>query len=180
MDAHEKQQILAELEKGRRGLLDALRGVTEEAAACRPGPRRWSVRECVEHVAAAEDYLLGRIAASHAVAAPVVDQRLEALIPVRGADRSLRMEAPEVVKPAGRYATLEAATQGFLAGRERTIRFVEQCGEDLRARLTTHPLLGTVNCWETLLMMAAHPGRHAGQIREALLAIEAGHRDAQA
>ena len=168
MDHREKQEMLAELEKGRRELLEALSGMTEEAAACRPAPGRWSVLECVEHVAVVEDYLFGQIGASWATAAPADDRRREKLIPVRAADRHFRIEAPDAAKPAGRFATLEAATEHFLAGRERTIHFVEECGDDLRARLTTHPILGTVNCWETLLLMAAHPIRHAGQIREAL------------
>jgi uncharacterized damage-inducible protein DinB len=168
MDHQEKQEMLAELEKGRRELLEALRGVTEEAAASCPAPGRWSVLECVEHVAAVEDYLFGQIGASSAAAAPSADRRREKLIPVRAADRRFRVEAPDVAKPAGRFATLEAATARFLAGRERTLHFVEECSDDLRARLTTHPILGTVNCWETLLLMAAHPIRHVAQIREAL------------
>jgi hypothetical protein len=110
----------------------------------------------------------------------VVNEKRERLIPVRGRNRSFHLEAPEMVRPAGRYATLAAATEAFLTARRRTLRYVEDCHHDLRARMTTHPLLGTVNCWENLLMMAMHPGRHAAQIREALLAIEADHPDAQA
>jgi len=61
--------------------------------------------------------------------------------------------------------------QGFLAARERTIRFVENCNEDLRAQSTTHPILGTVNCYEVLLMIAVHPHRHAKQIAEIKAAL---------
>ena len=48
------------------------------------------------------------------------------------------------------------AVQHFLSARERTSRFVEECGEDLRAKLTSHPIVGTVNCYENLLIMAVH------------------------
>jgi uncharacterized damage-inducible protein DinB len=168
MEHREIQEMLAELDKGRQELLEALRGVTEEAASFRPGPGRWSVLECVEHVVVVEDYLFGQIGASSATAVPADDRRREKLIPVRATDRRFRIESPDVSKPTGRFATLEAATERFLAGRQRTIHFVEECGDDLRARLTTHPILGTVNCWETLLLMAAHPRRHAAQIRETL------------
>jgi hypothetical protein len=34
----------------------------------------------------------------------------------------------------------------------------------LRAKVAIHPVLGRVNCYEMLLMMAAHPRRHAEQI----------------
>lgn len=58
------------------------------------------------------------------------------------------------------------SAEHFLASRESTIQFAANCTEDLRSKLTTHPLLGTVNCYETLLLMAAHPLRHAKQIQE--------------
>jgi uncharacterized damage-inducible protein DinB len=163
--------MLADLAAGRRDLLEALRGITEDTAARSPGPGRWSVLECVEHVAVAEDLLFGNITASRAVEGAAIDERRERLIPLRGRDRSVPVEAPEAARPTGRYATLAAAVERFAAGRERTVRFVEECHDDLRARLTTHPLIGQVNCWETLLMMAMHPLRHAAQIREIRAAL---------
>jgi len=33
-------------------------------------------------------------------------------------------------------------------------------------RTAHHPLIGDVNCYETLLIMAIHPHRHAPQIQE--------------
>ena len=33
------------------------------------------------------------------------------------------------------------------------------------------PIIGTVNCFETLLMIAAHPLRHANQIEEIRAAL---------
>jgi len=47
----------------------------------------------------------------------------------------------------------------FLAAREQTVRFVEACNEDLRAKPMAHPLLGPLNCHEALLLMAVHPRR---------------------
>jgi hypothetical protein len=37
--------------------------------------------------------------------------------------------------------------------------------------MTTHPLIPVVNCYEMLLMMAAHPLRHAKQIEEIRAAL---------
>lgn len=61
----------------------------------------------------------------------------------------------------------------FLDRRARTVACVESCAADLRARITTHPVIGTVNCLEMLLMMAAHPERPARQIAE--IRAEVGH-----
>ncbi len=50
--------------------------------------------------------------------------------------------------------------------RERTVRLAGNCEEDLRLKTTSHPLVGPVNCYEILLLIAVHPQRHAKQIEE--------------
>lgn len=171
MDAQEKARLLADLESGRRALLDAVRDVAEEIAARVPAPGRWSVLECVEHVAVSEDYLFGRIAASHRSDTPMINQEREARILAVGFDRSRKIQSPDVGKPTGRFTTLAQALRRFESVRERTIDFVTACEEDLRCKITSHPLIGTVNCYETLLMIAAHPFRHARQIEEIKAAL---------
>ena len=68
--------------------------------------------------------------------------------------------------PAGRYATLGEAIAAFLAARGKTVEWLEVCDFDLRRRAVEHPALGTISVYELLLTMAAHPARHARQIRE--------------
>lgn len=164
--------MLAALAAGRQALVDAVEGVTEEVAERSPGPDRWSVRECVEHLAVAEAYLFGQIEIATRVEAPIANPRREALIRERGADRNRRVPAPTEGLPTGRFAGIAEALQAFLDRRARTIAFVEGCAADLRARITTHPIIGTVNCQEMLLMMAAHPERHARQIAEIRKEVE--------
>ena len=74
-------------------------------------------------------------------------------------------------RPTGRFDTLAEAVESFLATRERTVRFVETCDEDLRSKPMTHPLMGIINCHEALLSIAVHPRRHASQIREIRTAL---------
>jgi len=166
MQTDEKAVILNELELGRDAFLEAVRAVPEDLAATSPAPGRWSVVECVEHIAVSEDFLLTGITQAKPSGAPVVNARREAAILARGADRTNPLISPEVGRPTGRVTTLADAIESFLAVRERTIRFVEACEEDLRAEPMTHPLLGTINCQEALLLIAVHPRRHASQIRE--------------
>src|SRR5712692_7994446 len=125
MEAHEREKLLTDLENGRKALLNALSGVTEDVAARTPAPGKWSALECVEHLAVSEDYLFSQIAASCHSHAAMVNKDREALILARGADRTRPVESPEVGRPAGRFSTLREAVQRFLASRERTIRFVQ-------------------------------------------------------
>jgi hypothetical protein len=166
MREEERQAILTSLEQGSEALRDALHGVTEELAVRVPAPGRWTILQCAEHVAVAEDHLFSLITASKQTETPLINKRREALILTFGADRSTRRESPEAAKPTGRFSSLSEAIQHFRAGRERTIQFVNANKEDLRSRITLHPLMGTVNCHEILLLMAVHPARHAKQIEE--------------
>jgi hypothetical protein len=165
MNAQEKTEILEALHRGRQGFLEAVNGVTEDLAKLSSGPGRWSVLECVEHVALSEDLLFARIQqAKDGVSA--VNKAREAGILARGADRSRPGVSPEAVRPTGRFSTLAEAVGHFSASRAETIRFVENCEEDLRSKMTTHPLLGPVNGHETLLLIVVHSLRHAQQIEE--------------
>ena len=165
MQAHEKEEMLALMASGRQAIEDALQGVTEEVAKRSPAPERWSILDCVEHIAIVEGYLLAKINCA-TPGEPMVNLNRESKIRARAADRGRPVSAPAEARPSGRFPTLADAMQHFLATRECTIHFIQNCPSDLRAQITTHPLIGTVNCYETLLLMAAHPQRHADQIRE--------------
>jgi hypothetical protein len=166
MDSNEKQQVLALLEQGRKALLDALDGVGDEAAARLPGPGKWSILGCVEHMATSEDYLFSHIVSAAPAAEPLLNAEREARMLARGTDRSRRIESPAEGHPTGRFATLAAARDGFLLSRQRTVEFVKACQQDLRAQTTWHPILGTANSHEMLLSIAVHSLRHVKQIEE--------------
>jgi hypothetical protein len=166
MNESERGQILASLEQGSTALLKALDGVTEGMAARSPAPGRWSILGCVEHLVVSEDYLFQQIISAQRLETPLVNERRENLIPVRGLDRSRQMECPPEGCPNGRFPKLPEAVQRFLALRERTIQFVRDNKDDLRRRIATHPIMGTVNCHEMLLSIAVHTLRHVQQIEE--------------
>jgi hypothetical protein len=90
----------------------------------------------------------------------------------RGADRTRTFEAPEVARPTGRFPTLSEALKTFASSRDRTIAYVQSLQEDPRMRTAHHPLIGDVNCYETLLIMAIHPHRHVQQIQEIRAALD--------
>jgi hypothetical protein len=171
MDAHEKSALLKQLKEGRDALVEALAGVNDDAARQRPAANRWSILECVEHLAIGEEYQLGQALAAQPAASPEVNEKRERLIQERGADRSRPVPASEVAKPAERFAHLHDALQHFLAARDRTIKLVEEFDRDPRTFITTHPVLGQVNCYENLLLMAVHPLRHVKQIEECRAAV---------
>ncbi|MGO9095853.1 MAG: DinB family protein [Bryobacteraceae bacterium] len=166
METRDRTEILDALRRGQQAFLAALEGLPEDLAASSPGPGRWSALECAEHVAVSEDFLFSQLIEARPAGVPVVNHQREAAILARGADRTHPGVSPEAVRPTGRFPTLADALRRFLQSRAGTVQFVETCDGDLRSRLTTHPLLGPVNGYETLLLMAVHPHRHARQIDE--------------
>jgi hypothetical protein len=166
MDEVERLQLLALLDESRAAVQSAVAGVNEETARRTPGPGRWSILGCAEHIAFSERYMFAQIDIATTPDLPMINREREAKMMARGTDRSRRMESPPQGHPAGRFPTLAAAMAQFLASRERTIAFVRDCRQDLRAKLTWHPILKDCNCHEMLLSIGLHALRHAKQIEE--------------
>src|ERR1700677_814962 len=156
MEANERAQIVALLEQSRAALLAAVDGVSDERARRTPAPGRWSILGCVEHVAVSEDYFFSQIAKATPSETPSINLEREAKMLARGADRSRKMESPAEGQPTGAYPTLASALKHFLESRNRSIEFVLSNQEDLRAKITWHPILKQANCHEMLLSMGMH------------------------
>jgi hypothetical protein len=168
----DRQEILHGLKSGRDALHYCLSGVDEQTASRKPGPGRWSILECVEHLAVSEQFLLSRLTRALRSDRSHENRARETRIADRGLDRARPIDSPEVGRPTGRYQRLGEALSAFDDVRTETIRFVEGFSEDLRSWLTDHPLIpGPVNCHEILLMISVHPVRHAQQIVEIRTAL---------
>jgi|ERR1700758_3619005 hypothetical protein len=177
MDEAEKLGMLRELRVGRDALEKAVAGVDEAMATRKPSQEAWSILDCVEHMVESERYLLTRLHAAEHAERPFEKSRREGKIAMLAADRSRRIEAPEPVHPKGRFETLGEALAAFDATRAEVERWVENCAGDPRSMMTDHPLIvGPVTCAETMIMIAAHPARHAKQIGEIRSQLDA-HRE---
>jgi len=173
MDAENRKTLLDTLDQSQQTVSDAIAGVTEEKAAIKPAPERWSVLECMEHVALVEHLLFQRLVQGGKAAASMQDTEREEAIRKRLPDRSFKGEAPEHARPAGRYASLAEAHGVFLTNRKRTRDFIETTDEDLYFRVSEHRLFGKISGHDQALIIAYHSARHAGQIREIREAIQA-------
>jgi len=163
----EKASLLETLRKGGDAFLGSLAGVDEAACRLRPAENRWSVLECAEHVAVAEEVMLGLVTGERKARDPEGPKRDDRILR-SGSDRSRRFDASDQSQPRGRFSTVDEAVAHFQAVRERTLRLVEQTREDLRATEVKHPhpVVGVISTYECLLLMGSHTQRHALQIEE--------------
>jgi len=172
MSPAERTEIVEVLERSKEEFQAAAGGVSESLAKTRPGENRWSVLECVEHVATVEDIFLKRLAGGEYTDAPPEDKAKEAALAARIVDRSTRRQAPETVSPRGRFASLAEGLEQFNGARGRTLQFARERAADLHRLASAHPVFGPLNGVEALIVIAAHARRHADQIREIRAALE--------
>ena len=157
--------LIANLESGRRDFLDATRDISLEQAAAKPSPGCWSVLECVEHVVTVEDRYLGWISNGTEIA-PHRNAEKETRLFTTIRNRLTKVEAPEPVRPWGRYKALDEALAEFQAVRDRSVQMVKKRGESLYSIGAKHPFFGDLNGAELVRLIDGHASRHADQIRE--------------
>jgi hypothetical protein len=167
MAPQEKNEIVDQLESGRAELIAAVSSMTEEQARTKPAPDRWSVLECMEHVNLVENRFRGMVEQSEVRDAAAPDKAREQVIVGRVLDRTTKRNAPEAIHPTGKYTSVVEALEQFNAVRDRTVQFAQEQGPRLYGRSAAHPVFGTLNGAEALLLIAGHGRRHTAQMREA-------------
>ena len=165
----DKDKALAYLESTKKGVLEATKGLSEAQWNFKAAPDKWSVAECVEHIAAAEDFIRG-MAVDKVMKAPAapdrdtakIDAGIMAMIP----DRSQKAQAPDELKPTNRFGSPEGSLKHFVESRTATENFLKDT-PDLRAHAVDSPLGGPkLDAYEWVLFVSAHSQRHTKQIEE--------------
>jgi len=167
----DREELLAKLNAGRGDLLAAVEGLTDAEAAIRPPDGGWTPLECLEHVATVETLLLRRLQTQSSDIPEELGREREPELYARISTRSLKIQAPELAHPKGRFKTVSDAVGAFLDARERTLHWLATRDFDMRRRAVEHPALGPASAYEFVLIMAAHPARHAAQIQETRAAL---------
>jgi hypothetical protein len=166
MTPEARTEIIEILEQSRCEFNDAVGALPEDQALIKPEPERWSVCECVEHVVTTELRFLSFFDNAGRTGAPPVDKEKEANLTARVTNRSQRAQAPEPVRPSGRFPTLTLGIEEFNAVRTRSIEFAAAQGSELYSYSLQHGRFGPLNGYELMLIIAGHARRHAEQIRE--------------
>jgi len=167
MTTAEREQLLKELAGSRERLLGLVQGLSREQREYRTAPGRWSVGEIVEHLAIVEDRILGLVQKAlegtpdSTKRSALDDQALVADV----AGRITRFSAPEFLVPTGKWQGDELMQQ-FDAARKRTRQFAAATDADLRSYFNRHPVLGDLDCYQWLLLLASHCDRHRAQGEE--------------
>lgn len=164
----EKDKTLQYLESTKKEVLDATKGLTPAQWNFKPAPDRWSIAECMEHIAAAEDFIRDNIVNGVMKAPPAPGRDVAAIdagILQNVPARTTKVQAPEPIKPTNRFGSPEGAIKHFVESRAITEDFLKTT-PGLRDHAADSPAGGKWDAYEFILLIAAHSERHTNQIKE--------------
>jgi uncharacterized damage-inducible protein DinB len=170
MTPAERENMLKELDQTRDEFLHAVEGMSEEQLEYREAPGRWSVAEIIEHVTVAEHGILGWIenalrSAPDSAKRGDWDGQDEPLRNKFEESRKIRLQAPEVAWPTGRWPLAQLLPE-FTAARQHTREFAAATKDDLRSRSVRHFQFGLLDCYQWLVCIGSHCDRHRAQIEK--------------
>lgn len=159
------------LNETRQKFLDSIAGLSEAQWTYKPAPDRWSIAEVAEHLAVTETALpsmvSGQILKTPANATPAAEKIPDARIFEVITDRSGKAQAPEMLRPSGRWSTRDEVIKAFNDGRDQNLEYIKTTTDDLRAHAVPHPALkAPVDGFQWFLLLSAHCARHTAQIEE--------------
>ncbi len=165
----DRARAIAELESSRKLLLDAVSGLTPAQWMFKPAPERWSIAECVEHIALAEDsyyrLITGPLMSSPAEPAKRAEVRgKDDEVLRKMPDRSSKRVTSQALEPKG--LPPNEALEHFLSSRERFLAYARTAPEGLRDRFRAHRAVGLIDGYQWILLASGHTLRHIEQIRE--------------
>jgi len=151
--------------------IKSISGLSPKQWTFKPAPDRWSVAEVAEHITVAETTIMGLIQhpLMQSPAAPEKREQVKGkdqLILQRMPDRSHKAQAPEILRPTGRWATEADLAKAFEDARKANMDYVRTTNDDLRDHFFDHPAFGTLDGYQWLLLLATHSARHTAQIEE--------------
>jgi hypothetical protein len=166
----ERKYAVALMKDTKTDLIKSVKGLSEAQLVFRSAPDRWSVKECVYHIAISEKNLWDLVEASLKEPAnpekraeiKMTDEQLVKMMQ----DRSFKVKTNEKFEPKNTpWKSLDEALESFKAARTENIKYIKHTTEDLRNHVVKMPF-GYLDCYQVCLMMASHSNRHTQQLNE--------------
>ena len=168
MTSEDREHLLVHFQMTGQMLESEVRGLSPSQLEYRSSEDRWTIRECVSHLAVAEpDYwrdLMSSVKASPDMSAKK-SANTDADILWYGIDRVVHTKTGGGHEKVETYKNIDEALSRFRALRTTMIDYIKVTHDDLRAHSfgTNHP----IDCWQWMLEISTHAERqHFLQIRE--------------
>ena len=158
------------LKDTKAALQDAIKDLRPDQMDFKVSADKWSVRECVYHIAITEKNLWALLEKSMKEPATpekkkdleFTDEQVMNMIE----DRINKVKTLAHLEPQNSgYKTLEEALNDFRLNRAAHIKYIKATSEDLRNHFV-QMRFGLLDCYQLCLMISSHTNRHISQLNE--------------
>ncbi len=166
----ERRFLIEELKESKTGLQKSVKGITDKQLNFKADEENWTIKECLQHIALAENNLWN---IADATLKKTPNPREKADIKVKDEDvvtllatRDKKLQAPESFKPVkASWKTTEETLDAFKDKRMEIIKYAKTSTADMRNHVLQMPI-GNIDAYQMLLYISAHTKRHTLQIEE--------------
>ena len=170
LTAKERKYANDYLKTTQNAVAAAIQGLSEQQLKFRSAPDKWSIEDCVKHIAMTEQGLwkmTDSIINTQATPEKRADIKAsdEQVIQML-TDRSYKAQAPAELQPKNTpFNTVSEALSSFNSHREKLISYVNSTDKDLRNHVVAFPF-GSFDTYQMVLFIGAHSSRHTKQMEE--------------
>jgi hypothetical protein len=170
LSSKERKYQIQHLKETRSAFLNSVKGLSEAQLNYKASADKWSIKECIYHIALSEKTMLGMLEQTmNQPATPekrseikVQDDQLIGFMQ----DRTTKFQAPEMIRPEkAPWKSEEEAIASFKESRKSFLRYVKTTTDDVRNHMVTFPF-GTLDVYQLILSAWGHSSRHTAQINE--------------
>ena len=168
--SQERRYLIDNLKDSKTTFTKSVKGLSEEQLNFKPAADRWSIKECMQHIALSENMLWSL--AEKTLKEPanpekraeikVTDEQIVKMI----ADRTNKVKTSEQLTPdKAKWQTPDDILDAFKDQRGALIKYAKTSTDDMRNHVVQMPF-GYIDTYQLLLMIGAHTRRHTLQIEE--------------
>lgn len=170
LSKEERKMATDFLKETKKGIWDATTGLSEAQLKFKTALDKWSVEDCLKHIAQSEQMLWGMVEGGlKQPATPEkrgdVKTKDEDLIK-NVEDRTTKVKTFAPLEPVNTpFKSKDEAWESFSKNRDKLIEYVNTTSDDLRNHINQLPF-GTFDSFQMILFIGAHSNRHMQQINE--------------
>lgn len=158
------------LKETKKGVFDAAYGLSDAQLKFSPGPDKWSIEDCLKHIAITEQMLWGMVEGGLKTPATPerrVDVKMKDEDVIKNIEnRTTKVKTFTPMEPVNTpYKSATEALEAFSKSRDKLIEYVNTTQDDLRNHMNQLPI-GMFDSYQMILFIGAHSNRHMQQIDE--------------
>ncbi len=166
----EKKSAAKFLKETEKEVLASVKGLSEAQLKFKPAEDKWSIEDCMKHIAATE---IGLWQMTNGVLQQPANPEKRADIKMTDdqvkkniEDRTNKVKTAPNLEPQNTpFKTMDEAITSFKDNRGKLIDYMKNTDADMRNHVAALPF-GSFDCYQMVLFIGAHSNRHMQQINE--------------